>query len=36
VLLRNVSRDPEPDMSTAARHERSQVAADQKLEGALS
>jgi DHA2 family multidrug resistance protein-like MFS transporter len=36
VLLRNVSRDPEPDMSTAERHERSQVATDQKLEGALS
>jgi DHA2 family multidrug resistance protein-like MFS transporter len=36
ALLRNVSRDPEPDMSTAERHERSQVTTDQKLEGALS
>jgi hypothetical protein len=35
VLLRNVRRDPEPGELTHERHERSQVAGDQKLEGAL-
>jgi DHA2 family multidrug resistance protein-like MFS transporter len=36
VLLRNASRDPEPDLSKAERHDGSQVAADLKLQGALS
>jgi MFS transporter, DHA2 family, multidrug resistance protein len=36
VLLRNVSRDADPDESRPERQERSQVAGDQRLEGALS
>jgi hypothetical protein len=35
-VLRNVSRDPEPEESIPQRHERGQVAGDQKMEGALS